>query len=154
MAEIVLNRQIYTDQSTIGQITYGDKKTLWTLEDKVRDKNFDGDLDDTGETKIKHETAIPAGRYKVIITYSNRFKRPLPLLLDVKGFEGIRIHPGNTKADTSGCILVGLTKAENAIYSSRDAFKQLFAWMQTVIGKEEIFIKIVDKKESKTPATV
>lgn len=154
MAEIVLNRQTYTPQSTIGVLTYGDKKTLFTLEDFCRDKNFDGDLADPGEAKVKHETAIPAGRYKVIITYSNRFKRPLPLLLDVKGFEGIRIHPGNTKADTSGCILVGLTKGENAIYSSRDAFRQLFTWMQTIIGKEEIFIKIVDKKESKTPATV
>lgn len=150
MAEIVLNRQIYTDQSTIGQITYGDKKTLWTLEDRVRDKNFDGDLDDAGETKIKHETAIPAGRYKVIVTYSNRFKKPLPLLVNVKGFEGIRIHSGNTKADTSGCILVGLTKGDNAVYSSRDAFKLLFDYLQTVINKEEVFIKIIDKTEKKT----
>lgn len=150
MAEIVLNRQIYTDQSTIGQITYGDKKTLWTLEDRVRDKNRDGDLDDAGEAKIKHETAIPAGRYKVVITYSNRFKKPLPLLLNVKGFEGIRIHAGNTKANTSGCILVGMTKGDNIIYSSRDAFKLLFTYLQTVIAKEDVYIKIVDKPEKKT----
>ena len=146
MADIILNRQIYTSKSTIGVLTFGNKKTIFTLEDVCRDKNFDGDLDDAGEAKVKHETAIPAGKYKVIITYSNRFKKPLPLLVNVKGFDGIRIHPGNTKEDTSGCILVGLTKGDNVIYSSRDAFKQLFDWMQTIIGKEEIYIKIVDKK--------
>lgn len=146
MAEIVLNRQIYTSQTTIGVLTYGDKKTCFTLEDVCRDKNKDGDLDDAGETKIKHETAIPSGRYKVIVTYSNRFKKPLPLLLDVKGFEGIRIHPGNTKADTSGCILPGITKGENVVYRSRDAFNDLFNWIKSVINKEDIYIKIVDKK--------
>ena len=147
MAEIVLNRQTYTSQTTIGVLTYGDKKTCFTLEDVCSDKNFDGDLDDASEAKVKHETAIPAGRYKVIVTYSNRFKKPLPLLLDVKGFEGIRIHPGNTKANTSGCILPGLTKAENAVYSSRVAFNALFDYIKSVVGKEDLYIKIVDKKD-------
>ena len=68
----------------------------------------------------------------------------MPLLVNVKGFEGIRIHSGNTKADTSGCILVGLTKGDNAVYSSRDAFKLLLDYLQTVINKEEVFIKIID----------
>jgi hypothetical protein len=70
----------------------------FTLEDELR------------EVKIKHETAIPAGTYPVEITQSARFNKLLPILLNVPGFEGIRIHAGNTCEDTSGCILVGLSQ--------------------------------------------
>jgi len=57
--------------------------------------------------KVYANTAIPTGIYGVIITMSARFKKLLPLLLNVDGFSGIRIHAGNTSADTEGCILVG-----------------------------------------------
>jgi hypothetical protein len=70
----------------------------FTLEDECRD------------VKIQHETAIPAGTYKLRITHSARFNKPLPILLDVPNFTGIRIHAGNTCNDTSGCILVGLSQ--------------------------------------------
>ncbi len=80
--------------------------------------------------KIKGETAIPKGTYKVIINQSNRFKRQLPLLLNVPGFEGVRIHAGNTNHDTEGCILVGQTRHKEFIGKSRKAFDKLFKKMQ------------------------
>jgi hypothetical protein len=111
-----------------------DGKTLvyycHTLEDIPRD------------IKIPGKTAIPAGRYEVIINWSNRFQRKMPLLLGVPGFEGVRIHSGNTEADTEGCILVGLGKTELGLLRSRDAFALLF--QHIIAGTEggKLFITI------------
>jgi hypothetical protein len=92
--------------------------------------------------KIAGRTAIPAGRYEVIINFSQRFGRPLPLLLNVPDFEGVRIHPGNTPANTEGCILVGETKSENFIGQSRVAFDQLFEKLKAASATEKIFVEI------------
>lgn len=143
--EIILQRNIYTNDSTIGELTFGDKK-VFTLEDKVRDINKDGDLDDKGEAKLYGETAIPAGTYQIVITYSNRFKKQLPLLMNVKGFEGIRIHAGNTKANTHGCILLGLNKQTNMITDSRSAMSIFMPWLSKALKRDKIYIKIIDKK--------
>lgn len=143
--EILLERNLYTNDSTIGQLTFGDKK-VFTLEDKVRDINKDGDLLDKGEEKVYGETAIPSGTYQIVITYSNRFKKPLPLLLNVRGFEGIRIHAGNTKANTHGCILLGLNKQTNMITDSRSAMSIFMPWLSKASKKDKIYIKIIDKK--------
>lgn len=90
-------RNLYTDHSTRGLLIINNEVFCYTLENVVRPKN---------SVKIKGETAIPAGRYEVVINYSNRFKRMMPLLLNVPNFSGIRIHGGNTVKDTDGCILV------------------------------------------------
>lgn len=92
--------------------------------------------------KVKGETAIPRGIYEVVITYSERFKKPLPLLQNVPGYEGIRIHPGNTAADTEGCILPGKTKTTNAVGQSVDAFNTLFMKITQAAKTEKIFIEI------------
>ena len=120
--KIEIKRLIKTENSTIGELTIDGKFECYTLEDKERD------------VKIKGETAIPKGTYKVIINQSNRFKKLLPLLLSVPNFEGVRIHPGNTNHDTEGCILVGRTKSKDFIGQSRKAFESLFAKMK--VAKE------------------
>ena len=105
IASLNLTRKIFTSNSTIGELTINGKFFCHTLEDMDRDKNHNGKLE---EGKVYGETAIPSGFYQVILNMSNRFKRILPLLINVEGFEGVRIHNGNTKKDTLGCILVGV----------------------------------------------
>lgn len=107
---------------TIGELFIDSIPECFSLEDKVRE--IEGQPVEAW--KVKGQTAIPVGTYPVTITYSNRFKRDLPLVGQVPGFEGIRIHPGNTAEDTEGCLLVGRTKTDKAVGESRAAFNQLF----------------------------
>lgn len=116
--KIEIKRLHKTNNSTIGEMTIDGKFECYTLEDIERD------------VKIKSETAIPKGTYKVIINQSNRFKKLMPLVLNVPNFEGIRIHSGNTNHDTEGCILVGQTRSKDYISKSRKAFEILFAKMK------------------------
>ncbi|GJL76412.1 MAG TPA: DUF5675 family protein [Nitrosomonas sp.] len=129
--ELRLERTERSGNSTIGELSVDGQFECYTLEDLERPK------------KIKGETAISVGRYEVIINHSQRFGRLLPLLLNVPEFEGVRIHPGNTAADTEGCILVGVTKSEGFIGQSRVAFEQLFNKLKAASGAEKIFIEIV-----------
>jgi len=94
------------------------------------------------DVKIKAITAIPYGKYEVIINFSNRFQKYMPLLLNVPNYEGVRIHAGNTKHDTEGCILVGSSKSLNFIGGSRVTFASLFTRMKKLEKKEKIFINI------------
>jgi hypothetical protein len=115
---ITVKRLYKTENSTIGEMLIDGVFECFTLEDRER------------PVKIKGETAIPKGTYRVIINESNRFKRLLPLLIDVPNFEGVRIHSGNSNHDTEGCILVGQTRNKNYIGQSRKAFDKLFKKMQ------------------------
>jgi len=126
-----LLRKTFSDVSTIGELSVDGKPECFTLEDKVR------------AVKIRGETAIPAGIYEVTITFSEKFKKPLPLLLNVPNFAGIRIHSGNTAANTEGCILVGTTQGKDHVGSSRVAFAALFAKIEAALKKEKIFIEVV-----------
>ena len=83
-------------------------------------------VSEISKIKIKKETAIPTGTYKVTITYSNRFKKNMPLINDVKGFEGIRIHSGNTDKDTEGCLLVGMNLERGKVLKSQETFRKLY----------------------------
>jgi hypothetical protein len=112
--KLLLKRITKTNNSTIGELYINGVFQCYTLEDKER------------EVKIKNETAIPKGTYKVIINRSNRFKIDLPLLLNVPNFEGVRIHSGNSNHDTEGCILVGTSRLTDYLANSRKAFKNLF----------------------------
>ena len=128
--EIKVIRETFTEDSTIGKMYINDKYHCYTLEDKVRD------------IKVQNVTAIPKGKYEVIINFSNRFKQLMPLLLNVPNFEGVRIHWGNYSKDTEGCILVGSTKAVNMIGNSRTQYAKLMAELKKATKNEKIFITI------------
>lgn len=139
-----VRRVALNDDYTIGHMSVNGVYECDTLEDKVRDLNRDGDLDDAGEGKVFGKTAIPYGIYNVVITYSNRFNRDLPLIENVKGFDGIRIHPGNTAEDTHGCILVGKNTIKGKVTQSRETFDILYTKIKNAIESgETVTIEII-----------
>lgn len=111
--ELKLKRIAYREKYTIGKLFIDDVYFCDTLEDVPRD------------IKIQNETCIPKGKYKVVLNISNRFKRLMPLLIDVPNFTGIRIHTGSTEKDTSGCILVGKNKIVGKLLESKETFDNL-----------------------------
>ncbi len=128
--EIKVTRHATKDGATIGTLSVGGVPSCFSLEDAVREV-----VGLSVESwKIPGETAIPRGTYTVLVTFSPHFKMDLPLLVGVPGYAGVRIHPGNTAADTEGCLLVGYDEGSNTIGRSRLAFAALFdqikrAWL-------------------------
>jgi Family of unknown function (DUF5675) len=125
--------------ATLGVLFVNGRFECFTLEDQIRER--------AGEPvhawKVPAQTAIPAGRYQIVVTESVRFKRPLPLLIGVPGFAGIRVHPGNRISDTEGCILPGLTRSSVAVGQSRAAFDLLFAKIRRALAAgEQVWIRI------------
>jgi len=140
---LLLKRVALKPTYTIGKLHVDGVYFSDTLEDPVRDHNKDGDLDDHGEGKVYGETAVPYGRYKVILNLSPRFKRILPRLMNVKHFDGILIHPGNTAKDTHGCILVGVNNQVGRVNESKATFDRLFKVLSDADADgKEIFIEI------------
>lgn len=130
-----LNRIAKKPLYTIGKLFVDGKYFCDTLEDRCRD------LDK--ERKVMHETAIPEGTYEVIVNVSVKFRRKLPLLLDVPHFSGIRIHRGNTNKDTSGCILVGENKQSGRVINSTPYELRLTEILEkAMLSGERITIKI------------
>ena len=117
--------------ATLGELLLDGTHEAWTVEDVVRD------------VKIPGETAIPAGKYRVVLTMSKRFGKVLPELLNVPNYEGVRIHSGNTAADTEGCILVGEEKSPTGVLRSREAMVELMAALSGVIEQgEQVWIEV------------
>ncbi len=131
--EISVKRCIFTSVSTISDVMVDGIKICHILEDTVRPK---------GE-KVWGKTAIPSGRYQVIIDRSKRFSKAagkdvyLPLLVDVPGYAGVRLHPGNDASASSGCLLPGLTVAKDFVGHSKAAFATLFALIQGALSRHE-----------------
>lgn len=131
--ELKLNRIFLGSSATIGELYVDGEHIADTLEDRVRPE---------GE-KVYGKTAISEGTYEVKLTYSPRFKKILPEILNVPNFSGIRIHTGNSSKDTEGCILVGTWDGEKEdwISDSRIAFEKLMSLLQKAEDKKE-FITI------------
>lgn len=132
--KLLLKRILFNDTNTLGTLYIDGVFECYTLEDVVRERRGIA----VSTWKIKGETAIPVGTYKVARTMSARLKRILPLLIGVSGYAGIRIHPGNTEKDTEGCILVGQAKTEVSVTASRAAFGILDQKIKAalVLGRE------------------
>ena len=107
------------------------------LEDPDRSLTDSMSLEEIKKIKIKGNTCIPYGTYNITITYSPRFKKNLPLLNNVKGFDGIRIHSGNTPQDTEGCLLPGFNKVKGQVIDSRVTTDKLIAQIQQALNKGE-----------------
>lgn len=137
---LTIVRKEFTDVSTIGELYVNDVFFCYTLEDKDRGLKDSDSLLWINSNKIFGKTCIPYGTYKVQLTMSNRFKRILPLVTNVKGFEGVRIHRGNTAENTLGCPLVGFKKGVNSIFESTKAEEAL---LERLKGFADITLNIV-----------
>ena len=135
--KIEVNRIFKASNYTIGELSVNNNYVCDTLEDKVR---VDGE-------KVYAETAIPTGTYTLALSYSNRFKKVMPEILNVPNFSGIRIHCGNSSKDTEGCLLVGKWdgKTENWISDSKNSYNKLYPLLEEAFNKKEnITITIKD----------
>lgn len=132
--ELTTTRRWLTPNSSIGELVVDGKPFGYTLEDFRREP---------GEAKVPKETAIPEGRYEVQIGWSAKFARPMPQVVNVPGFRHILIHTGNTKDDTEGCVLVGLTRDVDKVLNSRVAFEKLFTMIESAIDAgDQVFLTI------------
>lgn len=152
--ELLLKRIALKDTYTIGKLYVNGTYFCDTIEDKVRDLNKDGDLNDVGEGKISSLTAIPYGTYEITLkvqspkyslrTNYNWCRGYLPRLINVPHFEGILIHAGNTAEDSAGCIIVGENKVKGQVINSMVTLKRLYcSFLKEASDKnEKIHIKI------------
>jgi len=137
--KLKLTRDIFSDSYTLGNLSVDGKELFVTVED--RDRKLEA-----GEVKVPKETAIPRGTYKIDITFSPKYQKKVPILLNVPGFTGIRIHSGNDKDDTEGCIIVGMSRNERTgwISESRKAISILYPMLFEAHDKgEPITMEIV-----------
>ena len=131
--KLILTRHARRADYTIGRLEdENGMKISDTLEPTWRD--YKG-----GELKIPKKSAIPEGTYRVVVTKSQRFQKYLPLLVGVPGFEGVRIHAGNTSRDTEGCILVGQNLQVGKVLWSRITLERL---MRLIENEKEIYLTI------------
>lgn len=140
--EIYLQRDTFTDKSTIGKLYIDGRFECYVLEDKDRGLQDSMALSEINDLKVYGETAIPYGRYEIKVTMSARFKRELPILLNVKGYEGIRIHTGNKAIDTLGCLLPAQIKGVDSVSQSTLAFNKLFDLIKQELRHKKVFITI------------
>lgn len=143
--EIILERKIHNEDSTEGNLYVNGKWFCNTIEDRVRAKPGEWKK----ELKIYGKTAIPYGRYPVLVTWSNRFKRLLTAILNVPDFEGIRIHNGTSELSSAGCVIVSYKDddANHKLINDKGAMNDLCDLVYKAQHNEKVWIEIVDHKE-------
>lgn len=142
MLELELVRDCKSKISTSGVLLHKDDIWCYSLEDIDRGLTAKMSLEKIKLIKVDTKTAIPSGRYEVIMSYSNRFKKFMPLLLNVPGFAGVRIHAGNTVADTEGCILLGYKRFKDSIGDSRKAVDMFYAELEKYLKLGKVYLTV------------
>lgn len=137
---LTLMRIANRDTYCIGKLYIDGEYLCDVLEDTDRGLDDSMTEKDILKLKVKGETAIPTGIYPVTITYSPKYKKQMPLINNVKGYSGVRIHSGNSAKDTEGCLLVGQNKEVGKVLNSRKMYNILFK--QLVSTKSPIIIDI------------
>lgn len=130
--KIEVIRDIFRPNETLGKLFIDGSFFCYTLEDTVRD------------VKIKHHTAIPAGIYKAVLAFSQKFKKFMLRLLNVPNFDGVLFHGGNTNKDSSGCILVAFHRNEEKGYIWSSASQALHDLAKKETG--DIIVEIINNK--------
>ena len=142
--KILVKRIAKRPTYTIGKMYLDGKYFCDTLEDTDRNISQSTPIDTIKKVKLPNNTAIPTGTYKVIVNVSPKFKRLLPRLLNVPGFDGVLIHRGNTDKDTSGCILIGENKVVGKVINSTGYETKLVSILNKAQdNKENITIEIM-----------
>lgn len=139
--KLTLKRIALRPTYTIGKLYIDDVYFCDTIEDTVRDLNKNGKFDN-GEKKVHSKTAIPYGTYEIKWTYSPRFKKYTPQLMNVPSFEGIRIHAGNTSADTEGCLILGKNKQVGKVLNSRATINKFYQIIKEACSNGKVTIEI------------
>lgn len=147
--ELILKREDFTKNSTIGSLSVNGVFECYVLEDTDRGLTSEMSLEEIEKIKQYGVTAIPYGRYRIKRTKSERFSKEkgytviMPLVIDTKGFKGIRIHIGNYPKDTLGCLLMGRKKGVDCIMESTKATQQLEKKIEGAeLNGEEVWITI------------
>lgn len=151
--KLILLREESRNEFTPGELLLNGTHFCWTLEDQIREVKGVSPV----EWKVFGKTAIPEGTYRVILNWSNRFKRQMIEILNVPGFAGIRIHNGQTEKNTDGCILVHYKRAEDLRlkdYDKTAMYDIETAVLKALTGKEQISIEIRNKQKEQTDARV
>ena len=136
--KIYLYRKYKKNNYTIGQLFINNEYFSDCLEDTDRGLTSNMSIEEIKRIKVPGNTCIPYGTYKITITYSPKFKKNLPLINDVKGFEGIRIHSGHNNNDTSGCLLLGFNKIKGGVINSKVTVDKFIDIIQKTINSGEI----------------
>jgi hypothetical protein len=145
--ELILERKVHNQDSTEGNLYVNGKWFCHTIEDKVRAKPGEWKK----ELKVYAKTAIPYGRYPVLVTWSNRFKRMLTGVFNVPDFEGIRIHNGSSEQSSAGCVIVSYKNDDgdgnkNKVLNEKAAMNDLCRLVEDAQKKEKVYLTIVDDK--------
>ena len=136
--KVKIERKWKKDTYTIGNVYINGLWFCNSLEDKDRGLTSKMSEEEIFDVKVKGETAIPSGLYNLAYTYSPKLHKYAPLVLNVKGFSGIRIHSGNTDKDSEGCIILGLNKKKGEVINSRYTCNNFYHMVEDALDKGQL----------------